>query len=41
LRLMYFSHPASYYFGVGKVGADQLADWARRKGISQEEAKNV
>ena len=34
----YFSHPASKYFGVGKVGADQLADYARRKGTTAEEA---
>jgi len=36
---MYFSHPASYYFGVGHVGEDQLADWAERKGITVEQAK--
>ena len=27
----YFSHPQSSYFGVGKVGRDQVEDYARRK----------
>jgi 5-methyltetrahydrofolate--homocysteine methyltransferase len=29
---LYFSHPESYYFGVGKIERDQVADYARRKG---------
>ena len=29
----YFSHPQSQYFAVGKVGKDQVADYARRKGM--------
>jgi 5-methyltetrahydrofolate--homocysteine methyltransferase len=29
---LYFSHPDSYYFGVGKIERDQVADYARRKG---------
>ncbi len=37
---MYFAHPASYYFGVGQIGDDQLFDWAERKGISVEEARS-
>ena len=28
----YFAHPASHYFGVGKVERDQVEDYARRKG---------
>jgi 5-methyltetrahydrofolate--homocysteine methyltransferase len=28
----YFSHPQSQYFGVGKIGRDQLEDYAARKG---------
>ena len=28
----YFSHPASQYFTVGKIGDDQLADIAKRRG---------
>jgi 5-methyltetrahydrofolate--homocysteine methyltransferase len=35
----YLSHPDSFYFGVGRVGRDQLADYARRKGMSLEEAE--
>ncbi len=27
----YFSHPDSRYFGVGKIGEDQVADYARQK----------
>lgn len=29
---LYFSHPDSHYFGVGKVERDQAADYAERKG---------
>jgi 5-methyltetrahydrofolate--homocysteine methyltransferase len=29
---LYFAHPAAHYFGVGKIGPDQVADYARRKG---------
>jgi len=36
---MYFAHPASYYFGVGSVDEEQLEDWARRKGVSSDEAR--
>jgi 5-methyltetrahydrofolate--homocysteine methyltransferase len=35
----YFSHPESRYFAVGKLGADQLADYAKRKGMSLAEAE--
>ncbi|HET9057784.1 MAG TPA: vitamin B12 dependent-methionine synthase activation domain-containing protein, partial [Chitinophagaceae bacterium] len=34
----YFSHPESNYFGIGKIMQDQLEDYAKRKGISIEEA---
>jgi len=30
----YISHPGSHYFGLGKIGRDQLEDYARRKGMS-------
>jgi 5-methyltetrahydrofolate--homocysteine methyltransferase len=36
---LYFSHPASLYFGVGHIGADQARDYASRKGISLAEAE--
>ena len=29
---LYFSHPESHYFGVGRIEKDQVADYARRKG---------
>ncbi len=32
----YFSHPEARYFGVGKIGRDQVEDYARRKGESIE-----
>jgi len=35
----YFSHPRSQYFGVGKVGEDQVADYAERRGVSIEQAE--
>ena len=34
---LYFSHPESYYFGVGKIERDQVEDYARRKGMSVAE----
>ncbi len=36
---LYFSHPEARYFGVGKIGRDQVADYANRKGWSLEEAE--
>ena len=36
---LYFAHPESHYFGVGKVERDQVEDYARRKGWSVEEAE--
>jgi 5-methyltetrahydrofolate--homocysteine methyltransferase len=36
---MYFAHPGGYYFGLGRVGEDQMRDWADRKGISLEDAR--
>ena len=34
---LYFSHPESYYFGVGKIERDQVEDYAERKGVTPEE----
>ncbi len=36
---LYFWHPAARYFGLGRIGRDQLADYARRKGWSLAEAE--
>jgi 5-methyltetrahydrofolate--homocysteine methyltransferase len=30
---LYFAHPQSKYFGVGKLGRDQITDYHRRKGM--------
>ena len=35
----YFSHPKSKYFAVGKIGEDQLKNYAQRKNVSFEYAK--
>ena len=35
----FFSHPDSAYFAVGKLGRDQVEDYARRKGMTLEEAE--
>ena len=36
---LYFNHPDSKYFAVGKLGKDQVADYAARKGIAVTEAE--
>ncbi len=36
---LYFSHPESTYFAVGKLDRDQVADYAERKGMSLAEAE--
>jgi 5-methyltetrahydrofolate--homocysteine methyltransferase len=36
---IYLAHPAARYFAVGPINADQVADYAARKGISQAEAE--
>jgi len=35
----YLSHPQSSYFAVGKLGRDQVSDYARRRGIGVAEAE--
>ena len=35
----YFSHPNSHYFGVGRIGRDQVEDYARRKRMTVEEVE--
>ena len=35
----YFAHPESSYFGVARIGRDQLADYAVRRGVSIEQAE--
>ncbi|ETX28565.1 methionine synthase [Roseivivax isoporae] len=35
----YFAHPDAAYFGIGRIGRDQVADYAARKGIPVSEAE--
>ena len=35
----YFAHPEAHYFAVGKIDRDQVEDYARRKGLTPEEAE--
>ncbi len=35
----YFAHSDSSYFGVARVGEDQLADYAERRGVSLDQAR--
>ncbi|KAI9549507.1 putative methionine synthase-like [Daphnia sinensis] len=37
----YFGNPESKYFGLGKIGEDQVASYADRKGISLKEAERL
>jgi 5-methyltetrahydrofolate--homocysteine methyltransferase len=36
---LYFAHPESKYFAVGKLGKDQIEDYARRKNFTVAEAE--
>ena len=36
---LYFGHPQARYFSVGRIGRDQVEDYARRKGIELAEAE--
>jgi 5-methyltetrahydrofolate--homocysteine methyltransferase len=36
---LYFSHPGAAYFGVGRIGRDQVEDYARRKGLDRAEVE--
>ena len=35
----YFSHPGAQYFVVGRVSKEQVADYARRKGVTLAQAE--
>jgi len=37
----YIGHPEAAYFNVGKIGDDQLADWAKRNALSREDAQRA
>jgi 5-methyltetrahydrofolate--homocysteine methyltransferase len=36
---LYFAHPQAKYFTVGRIGRDQLEDYAKRKGMDPAEAE--
>jgi 5-methyltetrahydrofolate--homocysteine methyltransferase len=36
---LYFAHPESRYFTLGKIGRDQVEDYHRRKGMSEAEVE--
>jgi 5-methyltetrahydrofolate--homocysteine methyltransferase len=36
---LYFAHPESRYFSLGKIGRDQVADYSQRKGMSVAEVE--
>jgi 5-methyltetrahydrofolate--homocysteine methyltransferase len=35
----YFAHPEARYFGVARIGRDQVEDYARRRGVSVAQAE--
>jgi 5-methyltetrahydrofolate--homocysteine methyltransferase len=35
----YFAHPEAHYFGLGRIGRDQVLDYAARKGMAPEEVE--
>jgi 5-methyltetrahydrofolate--homocysteine methyltransferase len=37
----YLAHPQACYFNVGRIGEDQLADWARRQGLADAQARRA
>ncbi len=37
---LYFAHPEARYFGLGRIGRDQVEDYAERKGMSVETVEN-
>jgi 5-methyltetrahydrofolate--homocysteine methyltransferase len=37
----YLAHPEARYFNVGRIGEDQLADWAARERLALDEARRA
>ncbi|MBY8827268.1 methionine synthase [Hephaestia mangrovi] len=35
----YFGHPQADYFGVARIGEDQVSDYAARRGVAEDQAK--
>ena len=38
---LYFSHPESRYFSVGRIARDQITDYSERKGVSEQVAESL
>ena len=38
---LFFSHPESRYFSIGRVSKEQVVDYSKRKGIDVEEAESL
>jgi len=38
---LYFSHPDSHYFSVGRIDKDQVHDYSKRKGIRVDEVESL
>ena len=36
----YFGNPDAQYFGVGRIGKDQIIDYASRRNLSQKQVEN-
>ena len=36
---LYFAHPGAHYFPVGRIGRDQVREYARRRGVAVPEAE--
>jgi 5-methyltetrahydrofolate--homocysteine methyltransferase len=37
----YLAHPDASYFNVGRIGDDQLQDWAQRNTLDQADARRA
>ena len=37
----YFAPPEATYFNVGRIGEDQLGDWATREGLDEAAARRL
>jgi len=38
---IYFAHPESKYFGIGKIGKDQMDDYCKRKNVPTEDIEKL
>ena len=38
---LYISHPASHYFMVGRIGRDQISDYADRRGVTAKDVEAI